>query len=173
MICGSATYQRVRDVAELALSRSVHAGRIDREAVVRNLKEVIVQRFLQEKRDLNQAQAEKSVHWAVKPAAKAACDLTHFVPCQLGHAKTPEEFSIGPVRFLQRAPALSRLELSIGAFANHRAPTWPKLLASFRRRLARCVSIAGDRFPDHPSRVETHFACPGERYSVSAVFAEV
>jgi hypothetical protein len=119
MICGAAAYQRLRDMAELALSRSVYAGRIDREAVVQNLKEVIVQRFLREKRELNGAQAEKAAHWAVKSAGKAVSDSTHLLPCHLGHAETPEKFSIGPVVFQKCKTVLTRLEPAFGVYVNN------------------------------------------------------
>lgn len=113
--CGMAAHERLNDVAELALSRSDYAGRIDKETVVRQLKDIIVARFLRESRDLDQMQADRAVSAALRAAAKNIRDVTHFVPCHLGLDGTPKEFAIGPVRFGNAQTVLSRLEPALDA----------------------------------------------------------
>ncbi|HSI12230.1 MAG TPA: hypothetical protein VK961_09315, partial [Chthoniobacter sp.] len=53
---------------------------------------------------------------AVRLAANGISDVTHFIPCHLGLAKTPREFSIGSVRFEQTELALARLEPALSAY---------------------------------------------------------
>lgn len=116
MICGIKAHQRLHDIAELALSRSSYAGRIDRKIVVRHLKDIIVERFLREGRDLDQKQADRAVGAALRAAAKDIRDVTYFVPCHLGLNKTPERFEIGPVRFGVAETVLSGLEPALDAY---------------------------------------------------------
>lgn len=110
MICGSAAYRRLQDLAERAVLASQHAGCIEPQTVLKELIPIIVRRFLREKRELNATQASRAVGSAIRVAAKARADRTHFVPCHLGHTKTPESFSIGPVVFEQRSSVFERLE---------------------------------------------------------------
>lgn len=58
----------------------------------------------------------KAVSAAVRAAANSCKEITHYVPCHLGHATTPAEFSIGPVRFRQRDATLNALD---GAFHDY------------------------------------------------------
>ncbi|MDE1567095.1 HEPN domain-containing protein [Aquabacter sediminis] len=115
MMCGAEANRRLLDIANLALSRSVYAGRIASGAVVKNLKEGIVQRFFRERRRLDQKQAERVVSSAVRSAAKNIEDLTHFMPCHLGYAESPNYFSIGPVQFKRKELAFEVIEPALTA----------------------------------------------------------
>lgn len=108
--CGREVYSCLRVMAERGLARSSYIGRVEAESVFRELKEIVVQRFLREKRELNTQEADRAVSAAVKKAATSCRTLTHFIPCHLGHAKNPESFSIGPVRFLQQRLFAKQLE---------------------------------------------------------------
>lgn len=128
MLCGAMAYKRLQSLVDLALSRSQHAGRIEPEAVFTKLKSVIVRRFLCEKRELNTREADRAVSAAIKAAARARTDLTHFVPCHLGHAETPESISIGPVRFQPRNVVIERLEPDLQAYLEE-----PRALAGTKK----------------------------------------
>jgi hypothetical protein len=101
MVCGAAAYRRLQNLADRALARSLYAGRIEATAVFKQLSSLIVQRFVCEGRELDESQAARVVNAAIKASAAACRDLTHFLPCHLGHEKSPESFSIGPVKFYQ------------------------------------------------------------------------
>lgn len=116
MICGAVAYRRLQGLVERALSRSQHAGFVNSQAVLKELTSIIVQRFLRDKRELNTQQASRAVSAAIRAAARARTDRTHLVPCHLGHAKKPENFSIGPVSFRQRSKLFEQLEPAFRAY---------------------------------------------------------
>lgn len=137
LICGSAAARRLREIAGLALSRSDYAGRLDIDEVARILGDEIVQRFLREERDLDMQQAQRAVNSAVKKVSNSAIDLTHFIPCHLGHARTPDAFSIGPVRLQKREAVMLRLELALADYVGgdpdqeaREYPDWLRVQAS-------------------------------------------
>lgn len=124
MFCGSAAYKRLRDLASLAVSRSRYAGRIDPGTVFSELKHLIVDRFYCDKRTLDTKQADRVVSSAIRAVAKNLTDLTHFIPCHLGHEENPESFSIGPVHFQLRGNVFGRLEPALRRHVS-RGPTRP------------------------------------------------
>ena len=129
MRCGAAAHRRLQSLVDLALSRSQYAGRVEAEAVFTKLKSVIVKRFLCENRELNTKEADRAVSAAIRAAARARTDLTHFIPCHLGHAKTPESFSIGSVRFQPRNVVIERLEPKLQAYLDRE----PRALAGTKK----------------------------------------
>ncbi|RST87255.1 hypothetical protein EJC49_06470 [Aquibium carbonis] len=118
MICGVSAYQRICDIADVAISRSLYAGRIHRQSVVEKLKQVIVKRFLCENRDIEAREASKAVNWAINSAAKGTSDTVHLIPCHLGYTKNPEEFSIGPVIFQRTNSVIHRLRADFDDFVD-------------------------------------------------------
>lgn len=116
MIIGGNAAKRLRKLAELALSRSQHKGFIEASAVQEKLKVILVNRFLKEARSLNTKEASRAISAAIKQAATKRNDRTHYIPCHLSHQKSPKEFSIGPVSFLQWERVFAKLESSLQAF---------------------------------------------------------
>jgi hypothetical protein len=116
MACSVAAYRRLRDVAETALTRSQFIGRVETEAVFKELKKITVQKFIRDGSEIDQRTTDRAVAAAVKAAGKSCVDLTHFVPCHLGHGKTPQSFSLGPVRFQQRGHVMQRLAPAFTAY---------------------------------------------------------
>ena len=57
--CGARAEQRLRDLSELAISRSRFASRIEADPVVKELKKIIIDRFIKERRQLSDREAEK------------------------------------------------------------------------------------------------------------------
>jgi hypothetical protein len=66
------------------------------------LGKILVQRFVTERRDIDEQQAERALSSAVKEAKAARMDRTHFIPCRLMYRKGPASFAIGPVTFHAR-----------------------------------------------------------------------
>lgn len=109
MLCGIKAYRRLQSVSELAVSRSKFSGKIDTDTVFKSLQNIIVERFIKEKRDISQKEADRAVSIAVKQASKVVVDLTHFIPCHLGNIDSPASFIIGPVCFKRCDGVLSDL----------------------------------------------------------------
>jgi len=133
MICGVSAYQRIGDIADLAISRSLYTGRIHRQSVIEKLKQVIVQRFLCELRELEAREVSKAVNWAINSAAKGTSDTVHLIPCHLGHTKNPEKFSIGPVMFERTDSVIHRLRADFDDFVDREPNENNKDTARFYR----------------------------------------
>lgn len=101
ILCGMKAYHRLQSISELAVSRSQYAGRIRSDLVFDHLKSIIVKRFLSEERQVSTKEVDRAVSSALKAASNKIVNLTHYIPCHLGHEKSPEIFSIGPVTFKQ------------------------------------------------------------------------
>lgn len=103
MLCGRAAAQRLDALAEDARHAAGLSRRVELDAVRKPLAELIVARFIREKRPLDIAQVDRALA-AAGTAARGKCqDNIHFVPCHLMSAKEPEVFAIGPVVFRNRA----------------------------------------------------------------------
>ncbi|MCC8966717.1 hypothetical protein H8A95_31430 [Bradyrhizobium sp. Pear76] len=99
LICGRAADQRVWRLAEQAVKYSDAVGTIEIAPVHKALGKILVQRFLTERRPIDEQQAERALSSAVKEAKKARMNRTHYFPCRLMHSKEPPSFAIGPVTF--------------------------------------------------------------------------
>ncbi|HEX8168148.1 MAG TPA: hypothetical protein VF601_20465 [Beijerinckiaceae bacterium] len=103
ILCGRAAAMKLEKLAEEAGRRSGLSRRVERDTLLRPLGELIVQRFLREKRPLDVTQVERVLS-AVGKQARASCtDIEHLVPCHLMHAKDPAELRVGPVVFRNRS----------------------------------------------------------------------
>lgn len=116
MACHPAAHRRLFEMADGALSRSAHAGRVEVDSVFRSLKEITVTRFYKEERDPTTSEADRAVAAAVKAAAKSCRTLTHFFPCHIGDDKGEFEFSIGGVRFRRTTAVLEGLKSGTEAY---------------------------------------------------------
>ncbi|HMG47282.1 MAG TPA: hypothetical protein VK614_07460 [Allosphingosinicella sp.] len=99
LVCGRAADQGLQDLARRA---ALHAGISHQvsNAVIRDkLAEVIVRKFLKEKRPLDRKNVDRALSEAAKLAARGRETITHYVPCHLMVAQKPDQFDIGPVHF--------------------------------------------------------------------------
>jgi hypothetical protein len=102
LMCGQAANRRLWRLAEQAVKYSDAVGTIEIAPVHKALGKILVQRFLTERRDLDEQQAEKALSSAVKEAKRDRIDRTHYIPCRLMYSKGPASFAIGPVTFHAR-----------------------------------------------------------------------
>ena len=120
LLCGMKAHRRLQTVAELAVSRSKYAGKINPDTVFKNLQNIFVERFLKEKRQVNQKESARAVSSAVKRSSATLKDLTHYIPCHLGHLKSPKSFCIGPVVFKQSDRVFIELGSAFQAYLNQK-----------------------------------------------------
>jgi hypothetical protein len=99
MLCGMDAYQRLRDMTERALAQSVYTGKLETEAVFRELKKITVQRFVKEARELNTREADRALSAAVKAAAKDAELLSISFHVILLMQESPTHFPLGRFDF--------------------------------------------------------------------------
>lgn len=99
--CGKAAYFRVGEISRrhLATQRDLNQ-RVDGERFRKDVTQELVRRFLKEDRLVDEKQTARMFAAAVKSAKKRVYDLTHFVPCVVFLDKFPDQFEIGPVKFL-------------------------------------------------------------------------
>lgn len=102
LMCGRAADQRLWHLAEQAIKYSDAVGTIEVKPVHKALARILVQRFVTERRPIDEQQAERALSSAVKEAKRARIDRTHYVPCRLMYSKGPASFAIGPVLFHAR-----------------------------------------------------------------------
>ena len=93
--CGRAANQRLWRLAEQAVKYSDAVGTIEIAPVHKALGRILVLRFVTERRDIDEQQAERALSSAVKEAKRARMDRTHYVPCRLMYSKGPTSFAIG------------------------------------------------------------------------------
>ncbi|MEA1015337.1 HEPN domain-containing protein [Sphingosinicella sp. LY1275] len=115
MICGRAAAQRLEELARSAIRRSGLSRQVDVLAVRRVLGDILVRKFLKEKRGIEISQVERALAEAGRMAAKGCSTITHFLPCHLMIAQQPASFDIGPVRFHSRASFRSLLAKQLRA----------------------------------------------------------
>ena len=118
LILGSEAQNEIQSMAELAVSRSCHRGRIDSSAVAKEIKDLIVERFFNEKREVNTQQVAKVVSSAVKKVSKSKVNQTHIFPFHLGYLGTAVQFKIGPVTFKQTEQVLEQLKPAFEEYIN-------------------------------------------------------
>jgi hypothetical protein len=109
MLCGRAAAARVEKLATEAGRRSGLSRRVTHQTLRTPTAELLVQRFITEKRDLDQKQIDRFLASVGRRARAACADITHFVPCTLMTAQDPEVLTIGPVIFRNRASFRRRM----------------------------------------------------------------
>lgn len=116
MLCGRAAAQRVEVLAEEMGRRGGLLGRVEFSTLKRTVANLIVERFVREKRPLDIKQMDRMLNTASKRARAACVDITHFVPCHLTLTKDPEELRIGPVIFRNRRQFRNLLAEKVRAY---------------------------------------------------------
>lgn len=110
ILCGRAAARKLGGLAKEAGRRAGLLRRVELQTLIAPTAELIVQRFVRERRSLDIQQVDRALSAAAKMARQSCADIKHLVPCHLMLAKDPEELRIGPVVFRNRA-AFRRLLL--------------------------------------------------------------
>jgi hypothetical protein len=118
MVCGRAADIRLRQLADRACSQAGISHQVATKLVRDKLAEVIVRKFIREKRPIDQKNVDRALSEAAKLAGRERKTVTHYVPCHLMFAQKPDEFRIGPVRFLPQG--IFRQEISCKLRANRK-----------------------------------------------------
>jgi hypothetical protein len=126
--CGQAANQRIWRLAEQAVKCSDAVGTIEIGPVHKALGRILVQRFVTERRDIDEQQAERALSFAVKEAKRARMDRTHYVPCRLMYSKGPTSFAIGPVSFHARERFNELMASHFEAYGRRDGEDWQKEL---------------------------------------------
>jgi Apea-like HEPN len=108
--CSVEAVQRLHDLSATALQHSDASGTIEPEKVFRAFERIVVQRFVDEQRALDEAQVERALAAAIKEAKRSRLDAMHIIPCRLMRVKSPRDFSIGPVKFRDLASFDEQME---------------------------------------------------------------
>ena len=111
MICGRAGYDRLNKLADIAAARARLSKRIQRDTIRKPLGDLIVQRFIAERRPIDVQQTERILAAAGRAAATKCEAVTHLIPCHLMTTKDPDCIDLGPVVFRNRS-ATRRLLLA-------------------------------------------------------------
>lgn len=113
--CGAAARLRLRALSDLALRHSDARNTTTSQEVLGALSIIVVERFIFEKRPVDEQQVERALSAAVKRAKSKRYDAIHFIPCRLMTAVGPGEFTVGPVVFRSRASFFERLQPHVDA----------------------------------------------------------
>ncbi len=101
LICGSQAYDCFLTIAKRHLSGFKD---IEKQVRVDDLRNAIIfdftERFLKRKAEINRQNIDKMLSSALKRVKGKREDLIHYIPCVICEDKSPDEFIIGPVRFL-------------------------------------------------------------------------
>lgn len=101
LICGQEAYNRFCDISKRYLSfykeEEINIDIISFTGLIRN---EFVKYFLKDQKELNESSVSKMLATVIKIAKKKHESLTHYIPCVIVYENDPEEFSIGPVRFV-------------------------------------------------------------------------
>jgi hypothetical protein len=134
MICGRQAYRRLDGLAAQAAQHSGIAGRVNVETVRRPLAQILVDRFINEKRDVNSAQVESALSAAARWAKRKCADRTYLVPCHLMWLQEPYELRIGPVLFKSRRSfrklMMQKIKEQYDRKAAHEKDKWSRTLMS-------------------------------------------
>lgn len=124
MLCGRAAAERVEALATEAGRRTGISRRVEYQTLINVTKDLLVQRFLKEKRDLSRSQIDRFFA-AIHRRADATCsDLVQLVPCTLMTEQEPENLIVGPVTFRNRASFRKLLRPHLKSFQQNAAEKW-------------------------------------------------
>jgi hypothetical protein len=101
LVCGREAYNRFYQIAErhLATEPSLK-NNFDAEVFANAVVEEFVRVFLKDAREVDQRWVNKMLSATVKKLKSKHKALTHYIPCVIVSDKEPQEFRIGPVRFM-------------------------------------------------------------------------
>ena len=103
MPCGRAAAGRLCGLAEEAGRRSGLLRRVELDTIEQSLAELLVERFLRERRPVDQRQVQRALSAAGKAAKAKLVDTRYLIPCHLTLTRDPESLSLGPVTFHNRS----------------------------------------------------------------------
>ena len=99
--CGKEAYFKVGEISKRHLAtQSILNQRIDGDRFRKAVTEELTIRFLKEDRPIDERQTTRMLAAAIRTVRKKVYDLTHFVPCVVFLDKVPDQFEIGPVKFI-------------------------------------------------------------------------
>ncbi|WP_144435411.1 HEPN domain-containing protein [Roseovarius atlanticus] len=122
MLCGLAAYEKVTFIARLAGERNALSGNVTIETLRKLTEELLVQRFLVERRPIDEKQVDRLLSSVGRASKKKCQDKTHFIPCHLMATKSPDAFSVGPVTFRNRSNFKSTVASHIRGYAKNEEP---------------------------------------------------
>ena len=100
--CGRAGMARLEGLARHAADRAGIGNQIDILTIRTPLAKALIRRFVLEQREIGISQIERALSEAARIARRSLGTMTHYVPCHLMAAQSPDEFVVGPVRFLNQ-----------------------------------------------------------------------
>lgn len=99
--CGKEAYSKIGEMSKRHLATQGDLNqRIDRERFRKAVTEELVIRFLKEHSPIDERQIARMFAAAIRTVKKKVYDLTHFLPCVIFLNKIPDQFEIGPVKFV-------------------------------------------------------------------------
>lgn len=103
LLIGGKAETRLYELAQRHLATQKLLGeKIELREFVRDIKDALVRWFATVEREVDGRNVDRMLSEAVKRTTKKFKELTHFIPCVLVFDEHPEEFSIGPVRFVTK-----------------------------------------------------------------------
>lgn len=100
--CGRAGIARLESLARQAADRAGIGSQIDILTIRTPLAKALIRRFVLESREISISQIERALSEAARIAKRSLGTMTHYVPCHLMTAQSPDQFVVGPVRFLSQ-----------------------------------------------------------------------
>jgi hypothetical protein len=116
MLCGRAAFERLGTLASDAARRAGLHRRVRLDTVREPLAELLVQRFVRERRPVTIQQVERVLSAAGRAAEMKCSDVVHLVPCHLMWVEEPDELRIGPVLFRSRRNFRQRILQKVRAY---------------------------------------------------------
>jgi len=99
--CGKESYFKVGEISKRHLATQGDLNqRIDGERFRSGVAQELARRFLKEDRPVDERQTARMFAAAIKSVKRKVYDLTHFVPCVVLLDNDPDQFEIGPVKFI-------------------------------------------------------------------------
>ena len=99
--CGKEAHLKLGEVSRRHLATQGDLNqRVDGERFRKTVTQELARRFLQDNRPVEERQTARMFAAAIRSVKKRVYDLTHFVPCVVFLDKFPDQFEIGPVKFL-------------------------------------------------------------------------
>ena len=124
MLCGRAAAKRISKLADEAGRRAGLVRCVTHDTLRRPTEYLLVQRFAIERRELSKKEIDRFLGAVGRRARKSCQDITHFIPCTLMTAQDPEELTIGPVVFRNRASFRRLLLAHVGGYGNEESEEW-------------------------------------------------
>jgi hypothetical protein len=126
MLCGRAAAVRIEALATEAGRRTGISRRVEYQTLIKATKDLLVQRFLKEKRDLSRSQIDRFFSAIHRRAGATCTDLVQLIPCTLMTEQEPETIVVGPITFRNRASFRKVLISHLKNFQRDVTEEWKK-----------------------------------------------